>query len=181
MQLRRTMMTRALRFAFRAPSVVTGSGIQPASDRALPVKQVPYTAASASSADGIKSAPPPTSSALLSRLASDEAQDVPLHRGARSRKEPSRISAHAVRKSVTRGQPLTSPRPAVTATSLSVNKQLRVGRKLKRFFPTLGTFVAKVSMYNHETDSYHLVYPTDDHEEWLPFFEVVKLLPKSWD
>ena len=35
-------------------------------------------------------------------------------------------------------------------------------------------------MYNPDTDSYHLVYPTDDHEEWLPFSEVVKLLPKSW-
>ena len=57
---------------------------------------------------------------------------------------------------------------------------LLVGRKLKRFFPTLGNFVAKVSKYNPVTDSYQLFYPADNHEEWLSFSEVVKLLPKSW-
>jgi hypothetical protein len=55
-----------------------------------------------------------------------------------------------------------------------------VGWKLKRFFLTLGNFVAKVSKYNPVTDSYQLFYPNDNHEEWLPFSEVVKLLPKSW-
>jgi hypothetical protein len=35
-------------------------------------------------------------------------------------------------------------------------------------------------MYNPDTDSYRLFYPSDNHEEWLPFCEVVKLLPKSW-
>jgi hypothetical protein len=57
---------------------------------------------------------------------------------------------------------------------------LLVGRKLKRSFPTLGNFVAKVSTYNPDTDSYRLFYPSDNYEEWLPFSEVVKLLPKSW-
>jgi hypothetical protein len=33
---------------------------------------------------------------------------------------------------------------------------LLVGRKLKRFFPTLRNFVTKVSMYNPDTDSYRL-------------------------
>ncbi len=37
-----------------------------------------------------------------------------------------------------------------------------------------------VSMYNPDTDSYRLFYPVDNHEEWLPFSEAVKLLPKSW-
>jgi hypothetical protein len=55
-----------------------------------------------------------------------------------------------------------------------------VGWKLKRFFLTLGNFVAKVSKYNPVTDSYQLFYLADNHEEWLPFSEVVKLLPKSW-
>ena len=74
---------------------------------------------------------------------------MPLRRGARSRKMPSRITSRAVLKSSTHSQPLlTSPRSAVAAKSLAVNKLLLVGRKLKRFFPTLGTFVAKVSMYN---------------------------------
>jgi hypothetical protein len=35
-------------------------------------------------------------------------------------------------------------------------------------------------MYNPDTDSYRLFYPSDNHEEWMPFSEVVKLLPKSW-
>jgi len=55
-----------------------------------------------------------------------------------------------------------------------------VGWTLKRFFLTQGNFVAKVSKYNPVTDSYQLFYPADNHEEWLPFSEVVKLLPKSW-
>ncbi len=89
---------------------------------------------------------------------------MPLRRGARSRKMPSRITSRAVLKSSTRSQPLlTSPRSAVAAKSLAVNKLLLVGRKLKRFFPTLGTFVAKVSMYNTDTDSYHY-FQTSSHE-----------------
>jgi hypothetical protein len=79
---------------------------------------------------------------LLDRLASDEFQDAPLCRGVRSRKEPSRINTRSVLKSATSGKPLASARPAVTAKSLAVNKLLLVGRKLKRFFPTLGNFVA---------------------------------------
>jgi hypothetical protein len=117
---------------------------------------------------------------LLDRLAPDEVQHVPLRRGDRSRKEPSRINTRTVLKSATRGQPLASPRPAVTAKSLSVNNLFLVGWKLKRFFLTLGNLVAKVSKYNPVTDSYQLFYPDDNHEEWLPFSEVVKLLPKSW-
>ena len=35
-------------------------------------------------------------------------------------------------------------------------------------------------MYNPDTDLYRLFYPVDNHEEWLPFPEVVKILPKSW-
>jgi hypothetical protein len=67
---------------------------------------------------------------------------------------PSRITARAVLKSSTRSQPLLTsplhPHPVVTVKSLAVNKLLVVGRKLKlkRFLPTLGTFVAKVSMYH---------------------------------
>jgi hypothetical protein len=101
-------------------------------------------------------------------------QDAPLHRGLRSRKEPSCITTRSVVKSATSGKPLASPRPAVTAKSLALNKMLLVGRKLKRFFPTLGNFVAKVSTYNLDTDSYRLFYSSDGHEEWLPFSEVVK-------
>ncbi len=105
---------------------------------------------------------------------------MPLRRGDRSRKEPSRINTCTVLKSATRGQPLASLRPAVTAKSLSVNKLFLVGWKLKRFLLTLGNFVVKVSKYNPGTDSYQLFYPADNHEEWMPFSEVVKLLPKSW-
>jgi hypothetical protein len=65
---------------------------------------------------------------------------------------------------VHRGQPLTSTRPAVDAKPLDVNKLLLLGHKLKPFFPTLGTFIAKEIMYNPDTDPYHQVYPTDDHE-----------------
>jgi hypothetical protein len=146
----------------------------------MPVNQVPYPAAAPASDVGIKAAAPPASSTLLNRLAFDEVQDAPLRRGVRSRKEPSRIKTRSVLRSAASGKPLASPRPAVTAKSLAVNKLLLVGRKLKRFFPTLGNFVAKVSMYNPDTDSYRLFYPSDNHEEWLPFSEVVKLLPKSW-
>ncbi len=146
----------------------------------LPANQVPYPAAAAASADNVKAAAPPTSSTLLDRLAPDEVQHVPFRRGDRSRKEPSRINTRTVLKSATRGQPLASPRPAVTAKSLSVNNLFLVGWKLKRFFLTLGNFVAKVSKYNPVTDSYQLFYPVDNHEEWLPFSEVVKLLPNSW-
>jgi hypothetical protein len=85
-----------------------------------------------------------------------------------------------VLKCATSGKPFASSRPAATAQSLAVNKLLLVGRKLKRFFPTIGNFVAKASTYNPDTDSYRLFYPSDDHEEWLPLSEVVKLLPKSW-
>ncbi len=146
----------------------------------LPANQVTYPAAAAASADNVKAAAPPTSSTLLDRLASDEVQHVPLRCGDRSRKEPSHINTRTVLKSATRGQPFASPRAAVTAKSLSVNKLPLVGRKLKHFFPTLGNFVAKVSKYNPVTDSYQLFYPANNHEEWLPFSEVVKLLPKSW-
>jgi hypothetical protein len=55
-----------------------------------------------------------------------------------------RASPLARWSSKTSGKPLASSRPAVTAKSLAVNKLLLVGRKLKRFFPTLGNFVAKV-------------------------------------
>jgi hypothetical protein len=113
----------------------------------LPANQVPYPAAAPASDVGIKTVAPPASAALLARLASDEVQDAPLRRGARSRKEPSRITIRAVLKSATSGKPLASSRPAVTAQSLAVNKLLLVGRKVKRFFPTLGNFVAKVSTY----------------------------------
>jgi hypothetical protein len=65
----------------------------------LPANQVP-------SADNVKAAAPPTSSTLLDRLAPDEVQHVPLRRGDRSRKEPSRINTPTVVKSATRGQPL---------------------------------------------------------------------------
>jgi hypothetical protein len=37
-----------------------------------------------------------------------------------------------------------------------------------------------VSKCNPVTVSHQLFYPADNHEEWLPFSEVVKLLPKSW-
>ena len=146
----------------------------------LPVNQVPYPAAATVSANGIKAAAPQAAPALLDRFVSDEVQDVPLRRGDRSRKEPPRITTRVLLKSATSGKPLASPRPPVTAKSLAINKTLLVGRKLKRFFPTLGNYVAKVSMYNPDTDSYRLFYPVDNHEEWLPFSEVVKLLPKSW-
>ena len=56
----------------------------------------------------------------------------------------------AVLKSATNGKPLASPRPAVTAKSLAVNKLLLVGCKLKRFFPTLCNFVVKVSIRDEE-------------------------------
>ena len=124
----------------------------------LPANQVPYPAAAAASADNVKAAAPPTSSTLLDRLAPDEVQHVPLRRGDRSRKEPSRINTRTVLKSATRGQPLASPRHAVTAKSFSVNKLFLVGWKLKRFFLTLDNFVAKVSKYNPVTDSYQLFY-----------------------
>jgi hypothetical protein len=146
----------------------------------LPVNQVPYPAAAPASAGGIKAADPPASLTLLDRLAADEVQDAPLLRSVRSRKEPSRINTRSVLKSATSGKPLASPRPAVTTKSLAINKLLLVGRKLKRFFPTLGNFVAKVSTYNPDTDSYRHFNPSDNHAEWPPFPEVVKLLPKSW-
>jgi hypothetical protein len=114
----------------------------------LPANQVPYLAAAAASADNVKTGDPPTSSTLLERLAPDEVQHVPLRRGDRSRKEPSRFNTCTVLKSATRGQSSASPRPAVTAKSLSVNKLFLVGWKLKRFFLALGNFVTKVSKYN---------------------------------
>jgi hypothetical protein len=70
-----------------------------------------------------------------------------------------------VLKSATSGKPLASPLPAVNAKSLDINKLLLVGRKLKRLFPTFCNFVAKVSTYNPDTDSYRLFYPSDNHEE----------------
>jgi hypothetical protein len=136
----------------------------------LPANQVPYPAAAPAPAGGIKAAAPPASSALLNRLASDDVQDAPLRRGVQSRKEPSRITTRSVVKSATSVKQLASPRPAVTAKSLAINKMLLVGRKLKRFFPTLGNFVAKYSTYNADTDSYRLFYPSDGHEEWLAVF-----------
>jgi hypothetical protein len=84
----------------------------------------------------------------------DKVQHVPLRRGDRSNKESSRINTRTVLKSATRDQPLASPRPTVTAKSLSVNKLLLVGRKLKRFFPTFGNFVAKVSGPTQVTSTY---------------------------
>jgi hypothetical protein len=108
-------------------------------------------------------------------------QDASLRRGVRSSKEPSHINTRSVLKSATNGKPLTSPRPDVTVKSLPVNKFFLVGRKIKRFFPTLANFVTKVSMYNNpDMDSYRLFYPSDNHEECLPFSEVVKVLTKSW-
>ena len=101
------------------------------------MNQVPYPAAAAVSADGIMGR-----LLLLRHLRlaqstcfSEEAQDVPLRRGARSRKMPSRITSRAVLKSSTRSQPLlTSPRSAVAAKSLAVNKLLLVGRKQSQAF-----------------------------------------------
>jgi hypothetical protein len=131
----------------------------------LPANQVPYPAAAPARAGGIKAAAPPVTSALLDRLASDDVQDAPLRRGVRSSKEPSLITTRSVVRSATTGKPLASRRPYVTVKSLAINKMLLVGRQFKRFFPTLGNFVAKVSTYNADTDSYRLFYPSDGHEE----------------
>jgi hypothetical protein len=137
----------------------------PMCDEPLPVNQVPYPEVVPASDGVIKDAVAPASSTLLDLLSFDEVQDAPLRRGVRSCKEPSRINTRPVFRSVASGKSLESPRPTVTVKSLTVNKLLLVGHKVKRFFPTLGDFVAKVSICNPDTDSYRFFYPSDNHEE----------------
>ena len=82
----------AVRFFLSSTRVPTVPAFNMLRADPLRANQVPDPAAATASADGIKAVAPPTSSALLDRLASDEVQDVPLRRGARSRKESPRIT-----------------------------------------------------------------------------------------
>ena len=59
------------------------------------------------------------------------------------------------------------------------NKLLLVGRRLLRYFPSVGNFYGTVKRYNLSKDTYTLKFSDGSWEE-ITFDDVMKLIPKSW-
>ena len=69
--------------------------------------------------------------------------------------------------------------PLITEKRLQANRELLIGQKIKRFFPGHGGAIGTVKKYSVSNDAYYLTY-ADGHHEWIPFLDVLGLLPKSW-
>jgi hypothetical protein len=68
--------------------------------------------------------------------------------------------------------------PLITEKHLQANRELLIGQKIKRFFPGHGGAIGTVKKYSSSNDSYYLTY-SDGHHEWIPFLDILGLLPKS--
>ena len=69
--------------------------------------------------------------------------------------------------------------PIITEKRLQVNRELLLGQKVKRYFTGYGGAVGTVKKYSLKQDAYYLTY-ADGHHEWIPFLDMLGLLPKSW-
>ena len=78
-------------------------------------------------------------------------------------------------------EPLNDHTRMLNADDIRANKTLLIGKAVKRHFPGHGGAKGRITAYSPTHDSYRLVYDVDGHEEDLPFGEVMKLLPKSWE
>jgi hypothetical protein len=67
----------------------------------------------------------------------------------------------------------------VSRTALLSNKLLLVGRRLLRYFPSVGIFYGTVKRYNLSKDTYTLKFSDGSWKE-ITFDDVMKLIPKSW-
>ena len=67
----------------------------------------------------------------------------------------------------------------VSRTALLSNKLLLVGRRLLRYFPSVGNFYGTVKRYNLSKDTYTLKFSDGSWEE-ITFDDAMKLIPKSW-
>ena len=68
---------------------------------------------------------------------------------------------------------------AITPDSLTINKSLLIGKKLKKYFAGFGGAIGTVTKYHLDHDDYQLEY-SDGHIDIIPFNDVLKLLPKAW-
>ena len=69
--------------------------------------------------------------------------------------------------------------PMITEKRLQANRELLIGQKIKRFFPGHGGAIGTVKKYSVSNDAYYLTY-ADGHHEWIPFLDILGLLPRSW-
>ena len=69
--------------------------------------------------------------------------------------------------------------PLITEKRLQANRELLIGQKIKRFFPGHGGAIGTVKKYSVSNDAYYLTY-SDGHHEWIPFLDILGLLPRSW-
>ncbi len=67
----------------------------------------------------------------------------------------------------------------ITEKRLQVNRELLLGQKVKRYFAGYGGAVGTVKKYSLKQDAYYMTY-ADGHHEWIPFLDMLGLLPKSW-
>jgi hypothetical protein len=67
----------------------------------------------------------------------------------------------------------------VSRTVLLSNKLILVGRRLLRYFPSVGNFYRTVKRYNLSKDTYTLKF-SDGFWEEITFDDSMKLIPKSW-
>jgi hypothetical protein len=58
--------------------------------------------------------------------------------------------------------------PMITEKRLQANRELLIGKKIKRFFPGHGGAIGTVKKYSVSNDAYYLTY-SDGHHEWIPF------------
>jgi hypothetical protein len=72
-----------------------------------------------------------------------------------------------------------SAAPEFTSNQLLKNKNVLVGKRVKRFIPGRGGVIGKVLRYSFERDAYLLSYGNGEHEV-LTFDDMLRLLPKSW-
>ena len=69
--------------------------------------------------------------------------------------------------------------PTITEKCIQVNRELLFGQKVKRYFTGYGGAVGTVKKYSLKQDAYYMTY-ADGHHEWIPFLDMLGLLPKSW-
>ena len=71
-----------------------------------------------------------------------------------------------------------SAAPEFTSNQLLKNKNVLVGKRVKRFIPGRGGVIGKVLRYSFERDAYLLSYGNGENEV-LTFDDMLRLLPKS--
>ena len=84
-------------------------------------------------------------------------------------------AAQARSKTASKAKPTT----VINADTLSANRTLLIGKKLKKFFPGFGGAIGTVTKHILEHDAYELYY-ADGHVDIIQFNDILKLIPKTW-